>query len=166
VSRSLSRCDREEQVLELVRTGRWPALADPELTGHVTACQACDDLVAVSSALLADHQAALRAAPIPPSGRVWWRIQRREADEARRAASRTVVAVQLASFAAATAIALAILTSLGDWRSWLKTLGGLITIDPVTTTEIVAQWSLPLALVLATCLALAPVAVYLALARD
>jgi hypothetical protein len=166
VSRSLNRCDREEQVLELVRTGRWPELSDPELTGHVVACQPCADLVAVSSALLADHQTAMRTAPIPPSGRVWWRIQRREADEARRAANRAVMAVQLASFAAATAIALAILNSLGDWRSWLKTLAGLVPIDAVATAETVAQWSLPLALVLATCLALAPVAVYLALARD
>jgi hypothetical protein len=166
VSRSPNRCDREEQLLELVRTGRWPELAEPELTAHVAACRPCADLVTVSSALLGDHQAALRTAPIPPSGRVWWRIQRREADEARKAASRTVVTVQLASFAAATAIALAILTSLGDWRSWLKTLGGLVPIDRVAAAESVAQWSLPLALALAACLALAPVAVYLALARD
>lgn len=163
---SRHRCHREEQLLELVHSGRWPQSCEPELTTHTAACPSCSDLVAVSSALIADHHAALRSAPVPASGTVWWRIQRRQTDEARRHANRTVMTVQLASVAAVTAIAVALITSLGNWRSWLKTLAELVPLDRVSTAETVAQWSLPLALALLTCLALAPVALYLALARD
>lgn len=155
-------CDREELVLDVLRTGR--ALADTELAAHVTACAPCTDLVAVASALLDDQHVVLHDAPVPTSGVVWWRMQRRAREESMRVAARTVTAAQAISVGGAIAIALAIVGATADWRAWLKSAAGLMTVDLAPTA--LALWSIPLALALVACLALAPVAVYLSLERD
>jgi hypothetical protein len=153
----MSGCNREELVLELVRSGRH----DAELTAHIATCDSCAEVAFVAGSIVADQNDALRNAPVPPSGLVWWRMQRRAADDAARDASRAVIAAQTLSFVAAIAIVVALLTTVGGVS--MNTLRNLVHIPALAT---IAQWSLPLVLGLVICLALAPVAIYFAVARD
>src|SRR5258706_227800 len=72
---SNTECEREIETLDAVSNGTWPAACDDALRDHVTCCAACSDLTEVAAALLDDRDAALRDAPLPPSGLVWWRMQ-------------------------------------------------------------------------------------------
>jgi hypothetical protein len=150
-------CDREELVLDILRSGR--SLADTDLAPHVAACAQCADLADVASAVLDDLHVATHDSPVPTSGVVWWRMQRRAQQEAMKKATRTVTAAQWLSVAAAVIVALSIVGF-----ATLKTLlAGAIQIPDMAT---LAQWSVPLVLALVACLAVAPVAVYLSFARD
>ncbi|MCU1231867.1 MAG: hypothetical protein JWO97_4751 [Acidobacteria bacterium] len=147
-------CDREELVLDMARAGR----NDAELTAHIAVCDSCADVALVAGAVAADHVDALRNAPVPPSGLVWWRMQRRAADDAARDARRAVIAAQTLSFVAAIAIVVALLTTIGGVS--IRALRDAVHLPTLV------QWSLPLGLGLAVCVALAPVAIYFAVARD
>ena len=57
----MTECPRENEVLELVRTGR----ADDELRAHIASCGGCTDLAAVASALLDDRMTLVRNAEVP-----------------------------------------------------------------------------------------------------
>jgi len=162
-------CEREELLLEVVRAGRWTQIGGEELSSHIAACTSCAELVAVASALAVDHQAALHDAPVPPSGLVWWRMQKRAREEALRAANRTVTTIQAVSIAAGVAIALLILGTFADMQSLLHGAKEFMTIHlpaHVASGSAMSQWSVPLALAVLTCFALAPVALYFAFARD
>lgn len=140
-------CEREQEVLEMVRSGRpWQA-CDAELCEHVAACPLCADLVTVASALLTGHDEAFRSASVPSSGLVWWRAQRRARQEAAQTAARVATAIQ--------AIALLCGVALVIGAFGLETMT-----TPLTT---LAKWAVPLIVSMAVWLALAPVALYVAL---
>lgn len=141
-------CPHESEILEAVTTGRP---CSEELLAHADDCPDCADVLVVSSALVADMQQAMDEADIPPSGVVWWRAQRRMRAESIRSANRTIALVQTASVIAAAAGALALLGT-QNWRPWLEPLG--------------AAWNIPLLFAIGASLALAPLALYLAVARD
>jgi len=162
----MTTCDREELLLEVVRAGRWPELCGLELSSHIAECASCAELVAVASALAGDHQAAMREAPVPPSGLVWWRMQKRANEEALRTANRALTTIQAVSVAAGVVIALVIIGSFSNGRSLLQGLKELMNPVHFPAVATLAPWSLPLALALFTCVALAPVALYFAFARD
>jgi len=153
-------CVREIETFDAISSGAWPDACDDSLRAHVATCTICSDVVEVATALIDDRDAALRAAPVPPSGVVWWRMQMRARNEATQSARRTVVAVQAAVFAAVLVIALAILG--GAW--WNK----LPHIDEIAASGLLAaaQWGVPLLLAIAIWLTLAPVAVWLAVTKD
>lgn len=151
----MSDCPREQETLDLVRAGRWPAGCDDELRTHVASCAHCAESVQVASLLTDDYHAALRTARLPTSGLVWWRVQRRAREEAARNAARVVTLVQAISVVTGLAIALGIAS-----RAFSFVPSDLIS--PAT----LSQWSLPLALAITVWLTLAPVAVYLAVSRD
>jgi hypothetical protein len=150
-------CNREELVLDSIRAGR----DDAEVAAHVATCNSCADVAIVAGAVDADHRQALRHAPVPPSGLVWWRMQRRAADDAKREATRAVIAAQTVSFVAAIAIAIAVFSAIGG--ASLRALRGVMHMPSAQT---LAYWSAPLALGVFVCLALAPVALYFAFTRD
>jgi len=153
-------CVREIETFDAISSGAWPDACDDSLRAHVATCTNCSDVVEVATALIDDRDAALRHAPVPPSGVVWWRMQMRARNEATQSARRTVVAVQAAVFAAVLVIALAILG--GAW--WNK----LPHIDEIAASGLLAaaQWGVPLLLAIAIWLTLAPVAVWLAVTKD
>ncbi len=151
-------CTRESEILEAVTAGRP---CSEELLAHAADCADCTDLLVVSSALVADMQEAMHAADIPPSGVVWWRAQRRARAESIRSASRTIALVQTASVIAAAAGALALLGTL-HWRPWLARFSDA----DYVIAAILTQWSVPLLIAIGASLALAPLALYLAVARD
>ncbi|HEX6158614.1 MAG TPA: hypothetical protein VF111_00515 [Thermoanaerobaculia bacterium] len=157
----MSPCEREDELTEVIRDGRWPSLGDSELARHARSCAACTDVVIVATAIVEDQQRAVKAASVAAPGTAWWRVQRRAAAETMRAANRTVVAVQTLSCLAALTIALTLVGSTGQWRSWLQALVRYVTFDGVQLANVA-----PLALALVTCVTLAPVAIYVALQRD
>lgn len=154
-------CEREDELTEVIRDGRWPALAKSELAQHARSCAACTDVVIVATAIVEDQQRALRSASVATPGAAWWRVQRRAAAETVRTANRTVFAVQLMSCIAALAIAVTVIGTTGEWRAWLQALVRYVTFDGVQLVNVA-----PLALAMIACVTLAPVAVYLAFERD
>ncbi|HEX8152118.1 MAG TPA: hypothetical protein VF698_03285 [Thermoanaerobaculia bacterium] len=152
-------CIREHDLLEAIRDGRWPAAG--ELREHVASCASCEELARVASAIFNDSVTLTSVAAVPAPGVVYWRGKRRVRAEAIRTASRTMAAVQAISILAAVAIGVAILGTMSISATDLVTsfrnaLPSLASIEP----------SLPLLLAFAALAALAPVAVWLAAARD
>jgi hypothetical protein len=159
-------CIREQEVLELVRAGRWPDSCPADITAHVAQCSPCSETARVASIMSANFHAAVRTARVPTSGVVWWRAQRRAREEAAHAAARAVTLVQALSVAIGLAVALGIAGAMlaANGVSWSDGLRHALTL-PINTASL-SQWHLPLAIAFATWLALAPVAVYLAVSRD
>jgi len=162
-------CGREADVLEAVAFGRWPDHA-AELVAHVAACAACADLVVVAGALQNDREAACREAPVPAAEMVWWRATIRARADAARTASRPITVAQ--GVAGACAVGLTCGLASIAWRSvpWADRFGELATrlatrrVDLASTLAM--EHALPLVLVLAACLVLAPLALYITLADD
>ncbi|HKR63315.1 MAG TPA: hypothetical protein VJZ00_06250 [Thermoanaerobaculia bacterium] len=96
-------CAFEAEVLSAITAGRWPERCDAELRAHVTSCGICGDLATVASAIAEDGASAMRNAPIPSSGAVWWRVQRRTQLEAARNAKRAITFVEAATLLATIA---------------------------------------------------------------
>lgn len=147
----MSHCAREQEALDLVRSGRWPDGCDDEIRTHIATCAACGESVQIASMLTADYRAAVRTAPVPTSGLVWWRVQRRARQEAARTVARVVTLVQGLSVLLGIAVAVGI--------AGADNLRHALTLGPLPA------WSIPLLLAITAWLALAPVAVYFAV-RD
>lgn len=145
-------CTWEEEVVTAVRAGQWPEHCAPELREHVTECAGCADMAAVAAALFDDASVALRDVHVPAPGAVWWRAQRRARAEAVRAASRAMTVVQVVSVVSAVVLAVV--------------LFGMPAMPEIDWMMLMPHWTLPLILAAAACVALAPVVVYLAFARD
>jgi hypothetical protein len=141
-----SECIREAEVLEAVAAGRWPEACDDELRTHASSCAVCAELAAVASFIAEDSAAAMRQAPIPSSGLLWWRMQRRVQMEAARHARRAITFVETATLAATAFLVLFI-------------LGGLSLLDFNWSA---LPWNVPLLAAAAMILLLAPFAVYYA----
>ena len=50
---TLGHCAREKEVMDLLRSGGWPAACEPELHEHVAACSLCAQTVMLKSAFAA-----------------------------------------------------------------------------------------------------------------
>jgi hypothetical protein len=150
-------CPQENETLSIVQAGRWPDGCDDVMRTHAAGCSTCGDIVRVGSLIAADYHASLRGAHVPASGVVWWRLQRRARQEAIRTASRVITVVQAIAVAAGVAVAIGILSATS--RAFSFSAGDF-------SKAVLAQWSIPLLIALASWLALAPVAVYLAISKD
>ncbi len=140
-------CEREREVFETARSGRWPEGCGDELRAHIASCEPCAALVELAGTLAGEYHEAMKTAPVPPAGLVWWRAQRRARQEASRAAMKTATAIQAVTIVAAV-LALVLIVA---WSGWL--------------THLPWQWAVPLLAALAASALLAPVAVYVAVAR-
>jgi hypothetical protein len=149
-------CNREQEVLELARAGRWPDSCDDEVRTHVAHCSPCSETARIATLMTADLHAAMRTTRVPTSGVVWWRAQRRAREEAAHAATRAVTLVQAIFVVIGVTVALGMVGA--------DTLRRALTFS--MSAAVFSQWSLPLLIVFAAWLAIAPVAVYLAVSRD
>jgi hypothetical protein len=75
-------CDREQQVLDALQSGRWAGPWGEEIRGHAAACAVCSEVVLVAEALRHEEELAQTEVQLPSAGLVWWKAQR----AARRAA--------------------------------------------------------------------------------
>ena len=160
---TLIECPRESDVLDAVAAGKWPNRVAFELAEHVASCRVCVDVVAVATAIQADHEAVWEDASIPSSGQVWWRAEMRVREEAIRQAARPIAIVQ----AAAAIVALALAVGTG-WIAW--TWGGrqLSAFDlPAISTQALTS-PLTISLVVAVCAlaVITPVALYFVLSDE
>lgn len=97
-------CPREDELLDALGRG----FLGTELEAHAAACPACGELRAVAGALLDERTEAVREAPVPASGTVWWRLQIRQRREAEARARRSLLLGQAATLAVALALVLAL----------------------------------------------------------
>lgn len=159
-----SECERELDVLELARSGRWSERCDKDLAAHVTECAICSDLAAVADAMARDLETSMPKVSVPPSGLMWWRAQRRARQEAARVAVRAGTTIQALSVVAgmiALCVAMQTVMPAVEWRGLLAR-----SRDMIADAATVAQFSLPLAAILAVCLAAAPVALCFAFREE
>jgi hypothetical protein len=80
----IPQCDREQQVLDALQSGRWAGPWGEEIRRHAAACTACSEVVLVAEALRHEEELAQTEVRLPSAGLVWWKAQlaaRRAAEE-------------------------------------------------------------------------------------
>jgi hypothetical protein len=153
-------CPREQEALDAIVSRRWPERADIDLRRHVVTCSVCADLIDVAAALADDHERASGEARIPPSAVVWWKAQVRARQEAARIAARPIAVAHLAAGIAAIGFAVAAAAAIWSW------LPALPAVDLTPLAALAREHAPLMLLVLLPWLFLAPVAAWLAFARE
>ena len=156
----LVECPREADVLDALASARWPERVDAELIAHVGACGICQDVLAVASAMQADHDAVWKEASVPSSGQVWWRAEMRAKQDAVREASRPVTVAQ----GVAAALALSVAAASG-WFAWPSVREFFATATLAQMPGIASSMFIPLAVAMGALLVVAPVALYVVLSE-
>jgi hypothetical protein len=172
-------CEREDDVLAAVGTGRWPARVDEELRAHVAGCAVCKDVVAVTTAFREDLDtseggAASAAAPrLPDATRVWLRSQIRARAEDTRLAERPISVAQAVAFAAVVGVLGALFGAASPWlqSGFRWAMASLAHLDPrafLMSDSVVAMVTdhVAIAVTAGVCVMLAPVAIYFALREN
>lgn len=186
--RQMNRCDcpYEQDILDALTSRRWPDRCEPQLRDHVVSCVLCADLVRVAGALLHAADGAEQPLELPAAGVVWWRSQLRAREEAARAAVRPIRVAQYIAAAFGTGLLL-LLISVGAPHAW-NSLAAAVAQVPAFDVNAVAERllsALPgidreaasqaalsalanrgVQLAAGAWMILAPVAIYLAFARD
>jgi hypothetical protein len=162
-------CPREHEVVSVVLSNRWPEGCDEELRIHASACEVCRDAVTVAIVLQEDAQEARRDVHVPAAGQVWWRSAIRARVEAVQAAERPMTWLHGLAGACAVGLAAALLSvawpSIESAAAWLAAQSWSVAPSTAETGQLLVstlQRNLPVALVLAACAILAPIAIYLA----
>jgi hypothetical protein len=106
------------------------------------------DVIAIERALREDHEELCRAAHVPDAGLVWWRATIRARADAARVAEQPIAVAH--SIAGACIVALVCALGGVAWR---------------TMPDLILQHAVPLVAAVALCLLVAPLVVFLALAR-
>ncbi len=150
-------CQYEDQIVSALASGTWPDAAGDTLRAHVATCAECQSITAVAPLLKREYAAASAESDLPSSGQVWWRARVRARAEAERAAARPLFVAQ----AIGAASAVGALVALMSWY-WPKIQASLLHGSVAESTGL----GLPIWLALGAWLLLAPVALYLAFARD
>jgi hypothetical protein len=155
-------CPREQEIVDLVVSGHWSD--DDGLSAHAAACAACGETLELARLLQGDHKGLCEKAAVPSAGTVWWRATIRARAEAARTAGQPITLLQ--GIAAAAAVGLFVGLADAWWRSigpgdvWRERVSDLVS----RSVSAPAALILSLLLVLAACLIVAPIAVYLATA--
>jgi hypothetical protein len=147
-------CGRENEVMEAIAFGRWPAQC-PELAAHAASCVICADVVAVARALHEDREHLCREAHPPAAGMVWWRATIRARAEAARTATQPISILQGVAGACIAGAAAGLVTV--AWQSWHWSYW---------INSLASGHGLPILLAVATGVVFAPLALYLTLADD
>jgi hypothetical protein len=162
-------CIREQDVLDVLATGRLPAACDADLDRHIEGCAGCADLLLTAAALLEDRECAWSEASVPPSAVVWWRAQLRAREEAARSAVRPIAFAQGVAASCGLWAAVSILRvfpvsfSSDSWARLQEAVASLRRISAVTEAF---PGGGPLLLALGASLLLAPLVLLLALRED
>ena len=76
----LPHCDREQEVVGALRSGRWASAWGEDLRQHVAVCAVCAEVAYVAQEFQREEELArdeLRqpGAGLPSAGLVWWKAQ-------------------------------------------------------------------------------------------
>ena len=157
-------CPHEQTIVDLIVAGGRFEESDDSLRAHVANCRACAETLELARLLQDDQQALCAEAPVPSAGAVWWRATIRARAEAARAAGQPITLLQ--GITAATAVGLFVALVGAWWRSvapggaWFEHVDELVSRSASVPVPLV----LSLLLVVAACVIVAPIAVYLATA--
>ena len=151
-------CNREQELIDVVQSGRWPARCPEELRAHIAQCSICADTTEVALALHEDREDAWPEARVPSAGLVWWRAELRARQEAMRTVSRPMNFIQAVSGVCAAGAGIALLIRAWPWMKGAFALPDLSSLSAFSLDP----WALPLAFAVAL-LIVAPLATYLAL---
>jgi hypothetical protein len=162
-------CPREADIVAAIAAGSWPERVDAELRAHADACASCADVAVVAPSLRDDYLAMSADVQLPAAGQVWWRAAVRARLEIAESAAQPITWMQGLAGAGAAGLLMALIGVV--WPSLLEYAGwGLAALLPRTTVtpriaavavDLLRQ-TLPLVIVVALCMLIAPVAVYLA----
>ena len=158
---NLVACSFRQELKAALKAGHWPAACDPTLRTHVTACDACRDLVLLTQTFKVARGETMQAARVASPSTLWWRAQlRRRSAAIERISQPTSIATKLA-FVSTLLVALSypVLAwqQRGDWLRWLETF-----LKPVA-----ADWGLMLLVpAIGTLTLLGALALYLAAERS
>jgi hypothetical protein len=166
-------CPREAEVLAAIFARRWPGQCDEALRAHVSGCAICDEVATVAGVLREDYDRVGRDLRVPGAGQVWWRAAMRARLEAVQAAARPITWIHGLTGASAAGLTIAAAglawPPVRDAAGWAG--ARMTTLDPqsVALAGLVADTvlrALPVALVIAAALVLAPLALYFALSDE
>lgn len=166
-------CARETDLVNDVIAGRWPSAVDPDVRAHVAACATCTDVAAIAPVLRKDFVDACHDVQVPAAGQVWWRAAVRARLETAEAAAKPITWAQGLAGAGAAGLFVALIGMAWPWlRGSLGRASTLLLPSGSVSPELSAmllgllRQTMPLLLVVALCLVIAPVAVYLATSDD
>jgi len=113
----LPQCDREQEVLDALRSGRWTSAWGEEIREHVAVCAVCAEVVLVAREFQRENELARAelqqpGAGLRSAGLVWWKAQLAARRAAERRAAEPMVLVERAACALGTLAAL----GLGVWQ--------------------------------------------------
>jgi len=125
----LPNCDREQEVLDALRSGRWASAWGDELRQHAENCAVCAEVAFAAQefqreAELARTEFQQPGTRLPSAGLVWWKAQL----AARRAAEQRAAASMLWVERAAYVLGAVAVMGLGIWKwsivaGWLSRFG-------------------------------------------
>ncbi len=121
----LPQCDREQEVLDAFRSGRWASGWGEEIRQHAAGCAVCAEVALVAQefqreAELARAELRQPGASLPSAGLVWWKAQRAARRAAEQRAAEPKVLVERVAYALGALAAL----GLGVWQ-WPRIAGWL-----------------------------------------
>lgn len=139
----LLECDREQEVLDAVRSGRWASAWGDEIRTHAAACAVCAEVALIAEAFQREEELAKaeleRPGAGPPSaGLVWWKAQLAARRAAEQRAAEPMVLVERAAYALG-ALATA---ALGVWQ-WPRIAGWLhrVAVPPTSRIPVITDYS-------------------------
>ena len=125
----LPQCDREQEVVDALRSGRWASAWGDELRQHAEDCAVCAEVAFAAQefqreAELARTELQQPGTRLPSAGLVWWKAQL----AARRAAEQRAAAPMLWVERAAYVLGALAAMGLGIWKwsivaGWLSRFG-------------------------------------------
>ncbi|MDR3676552.1 MAG: hypothetical protein P4N24_13755 [Acidobacteriota bacterium] len=136
----LPHCDREQDVVEALRSGRWATPWGEEIRQHVAACAVCAEVALVAQEFqreeeLAKAELEQSCARLPSAGLIWWKAQlaaRRAAEQ--RAAEPIMLFARAAYFLGAfTALGLCVWQwpRIADWLRSVQILSPISRFLPM-----------------------------------
>ena len=121
----LPQCDREQEVVDALRSGRWMSAWGDELREHAENCEVCAEVAFAAQefqreAELARTEFQQPGTRLPSAGLVWWKARL----AARRAAEERAAAPMLWVERAASVLGTLTVVGLGIWK-WSIVAGWL-----------------------------------------
>jgi hypothetical protein len=113
----LPQCDREQEVVDALRSGRWASAWGDDIRQHTAACAVCAEVALAAQEFQREAERAHAelqqpGAGLPSAGLVWWKAQRAARRAAEQRAAEPIMLVERAAYALG---ALAVLV-LGVWQ--------------------------------------------------
>ena len=121
----LSRCRREQEVVDAIRSGKWATAWGDEIRQHAAACAVCADVAFAArvfqrEAELAQDELHQSGARLPSAGFVWWKARLAARRAAEERVAEPVVLVERVAYALGALAALGLVV----WR-WPNVAGWL-----------------------------------------